>query len=194
MPAAARGPWTRLRHQHPRGREAGLNRRDHVPAGGGVAAGDEADPAREARQRALAGGVEETLRGQRLLQPLDRGQVLAEPEPLQRERAEVGTRPWREELGPAEHVDPLALGQVELERVEGAARDRRLEAGAVVGVFEREEDARPVGVAAQLRHLALDPERRQAREPVGDAAVEAADGEDLLVSVQQRLDLHHGRA
>ena len=120
--------------------------------------------------------------------------MLAETEPLERKCPEAELALRRVQLGPPEHVDPLAVGEVELERVERASRNRGGEAGAVVRILEREEDAAPVRVPAQLRHLALDPERRQPREPVGDATVEARDGEDLLVAVEQWLDLHHGRA
>jgi hypothetical protein len=118
--------------------------------------------------------------------------VLPEAEALEPQRAQPELALRREQLCPAEHVDALAVPQVELERVEGAAGDRRRQAGPVLGVLEREEDAAPALVAAELGHLALDPERRQAREPVGDTAVEAGDGVDLLVPVEQRRDLHQG--
>ena len=81
----------------------------------------------------LRAGVEEPFGGQRLLQPLDRGQVRAEPEPLEREGAQPELALGGEELGPAEHVDALALGEVELERVERPAGDRGGQAGAVAG-------------------------------------------------------------
>jgi hypothetical protein len=41
----------------------------------------------------------------------------------------------------------------------------------------------------QLGHLALDPERGQAREPGADAAVEGGDRVDLAVAVAEGLDL-----
>ena len=98
-----------LRDEDARGREARVDRRDHVLSRGRVGAGDEADPARKAGQRALAGGVEEPFVGERLLQPLDRGQMRTEPEALERECAQPELAFRREELGPAEHVDALAL-------------------------------------------------------------------------------------
>ena len=67
---------------------------------------------------------------------------------------------------------------------------RHAEARAVRGVLEREEDALPALLAAQLGHLALDPDGRQAREPVADAAVERGHREDPAVAVLDRLDLH----
>jgi hypothetical protein len=120
--------------------------------------------------------------------------VCSEPEPLQRERAQTKLALRGEQFGAAEHVDALAVGEVELERVERPPRDRGRQARAVLRVLEREEDAAPALVSAQLGHLALDPERRQPREPVGDAAVEAGDGIDLAVAVEQWLDLHQSRA
>ena len=116
--------------------------------------------------------------------------MVAEPEALERERphAEVALR--LEELRAAEDVHALALGEVEAQRVEARAGDRDAEAGAVVRVLEREEDGLPAWVAPELRHLALDPDRRQAAQPVRDAAVERRDGVDLAVAVLDRLDLH----
>ena len=77
-----------------------------------------------------------------------------------------------EEFRAAEDVDALAVREVEPERVELAARHRDAETRAVRRVLQREEDARPPLLAAKLRHLALDPDRRQPREPVADAPVE----------------------
>src|SRR5207237_6663465 len=107
------------------------DRRQNVAFRSGVVSGDETDAARQERQRALP--FEHTFRGQLLLQPLERGEVVAEPEPLEREspQAEVALR--LEELWPAEDVDALAVGEVEPQRVEARARDRDAEAGAVVG-------------------------------------------------------------
>ena len=53
---------------------------DHVAARRGVGAGDDADGAREARQRALALGREQALRSQHALEALDRGEMVAEPD------------------------------------------------------------------------------------------------------------------
>ena len=57
-------------------------------------------------------------------EPLDRREVLAETEPLERKCPETELALRRVQLGTPEHVDPLAVGEVELERVEGASRDR----------------------------------------------------------------------
>ena len=72
-----------LRDEHVRRREARLDRGQHVALGGGVVAGHEADPARQEGQRPLALGGEQAFGGQLLLQPLERGQVVAEAEALQ---------------------------------------------------------------------------------------------------------------
>ena len=57
---------------------------DHVAAGGRVGAGDDADGAREARQRPLALRREQALGRQHALEALDRGEMVAEPDPLDR--------------------------------------------------------------------------------------------------------------
>ncbi len=87
-------------------------------------------------------------------------------------------------------MDAVAVGQVEPQRVELPARHRDRDAGTVGRILEREEDALPRALAAELGHLALDPDGREAREPVADPAVERRDGVDLPVSVLLRLDLH----
>ena len=97
----------------------------------------------------------------------------------------AGTRLSPRRARAPERVDRLALRQVELQRVEHPPRDRGGQARAVGRILEREEDAAPALRSAQLRHLALDPQRRQPLEPVGDAAVEARDGVDLPVAVEQ---------
>ena len=66
------------------GREPGLDAGDDIAAGGRIGARDDADRAREARQRALALGREQALGGEHALEPLDRGEVVAEPDPLDR--------------------------------------------------------------------------------------------------------------
>src|SRR5439155_5808009 len=90
----------------------------------------------------------------------------------------------------AENVDALTLLQVELQRVELPARHLYREARAVLRILEREEDRRPALLAAELRHLTLDPQRRQAVQPGGDAGVERPDGVDLPSFDLRRLDLH----
>ena len=60
-----------------------------------------------------------------------RGEVVAEAEALDRERAQAEVAARLEELGAAEHVHALAVGEVEPERVEASARHRHAEAGAV---------------------------------------------------------------
>jgi hypothetical protein len=119
--------------------------------------------------------------------------VLAEPEPLERERSQAELAACFEQLRPAVGVHAVAVGELQPQRVELAARHRDAEARAVLGVLEREEDARPAVRAPQLRDLALDPDRRQALQPGSDAAVEGAHGVDLAVAVLDRLDLHEAR-
>jgi len=86
--------------------------------------------------------------------------VRADPEALDRERAEPEVAPRLIQLGTAEDVHALAVSEVEPERVEATARHRDREARAVLRVLEREEDALPCGLPAQLGDLALHPHRR----------------------------------
>ncbi len=64
----------------------------HVALGSRVAAGHQPDQAREARQGALARIVEEALAGELLLQPLERGEVRSEADPLDRSARAGGAR------------------------------------------------------------------------------------------------------
>ena len=114
----------------------------------------------------------------------------AEPEALDRQRAEAKVAALLVQLRPAEDVDALAVGEVESERIEAPTRHRRGQAGAVRRVLEREEDGRPALVPAQLRDLALHPDGRQPREPACDAAVETRDRIDLAITVFGGFDLH----
>src|SRR5207248_8757256 len=135
-------------------REPGRDRGQDVSLGGRVVAGDEADPAREEREWALALRREQALVRELALQALQRGQMIAEAEPLERKRPEPELAARLEELGPPVDVDAVSVGELEPEGVEPAARHRDPEAGAVRGVLEREEDARPALLAAELGHLA----------------------------------------
>ena len=148
----------RLGDEHVRGREAGGERGEHVALRGRVVAGDEADAAREQRKRPLALGGEEPLGGELALQPLERREVRAEAEPLDRQCAQPEVAARLEEVRPPVDVDALAVDQVEAQRVELAARHRHAEAGAVLGILQREEDALPALLAAKLGDLALDPD------------------------------------
>src|SRR5436190_16891816 len=116
--------------------------------------------------------------------------MVAEAEALDRESTHAEVAACLIEIGPAEHVNAFAVGEVDPQRVETRAQDRHAEARAVCRILQREEDALPARVAPQLGHLAFDPDRRQPREPVCDAAVERADRVDALVAVLNRIDLH----
>ena len=142
------------------------------------------------RERPLPLGGEEPLGRQLALQPLERGEVVAQAETLEREHAQPEVAAGLVQLGPSVGMHAVAVGEIELQRVELAAGHRDAEARSVLGILEREEDARPAGLTPQLRDLALDPDRRQAAQPRGDPAVERADGVDAAVAVVGRLDLH----
>src|SRR5947207_10274420 len=118
--------------------------------------------------------------------------MVAEAEPLDRQRPHPEVALGLEQLWSREDVYALAVRKIEPQRIEARACDRHAEAGTVVRVLEREEDRLPARVPSQLRHLALDPDRRETAEPVRDAAVERRDGVDLAVAVLDRFDLHPG--
>ena len=189
--AAARAPWTYVSATSDvRRREAGRDRRQHVALRGGVVAGHEPDEARDPRQRPLPLGREQPLGGELLLQPLERREVRAEPEALDRERAQVEVAALLVQLRPPVDVHALAVAQVEPQPVELPARHLHREARAVLGILQREEDRRPALLPPQLGDLALDPERRQPLQPARDALVEGAHGVDLAPLDLRRLDLH----
>ena len=71
---------------------------------------------------ALALGREEALGRELRLQPLERREVRADAEALDRERAQAEVAALLVELGPAEDVDALAVGELEPQPVELAAR------------------------------------------------------------------------
>src|SRR5262249_35193671 len=137
---------------------------------------------------------EEALCRELLLQPLQRGEVVAEAEALERERAQPELAARLVELRTAVDVDAVAVGKLESQRVELAAWHRDAEAGAVGRARRREEDAGRPCLAAKLGPLALDPYGRQAREPRRDAAVERPHRIDPAVAVVDRLDLHEAEA
>src|SRR4051794_24481256 len=178
-----------LADEHGGRRETALDGGEDVALRGGVVAGDEPDLPREPRERALTLRREEPLRGELLLQTLERGQVVAEPERLEREGAQAELASRREELGPAVDVHAVAVRDAAADRVELPAGHGHRQAGAVSRVLEREEDARPARLPPELRDLALDPHRRQPSEPRRDAAVEGAHRVDPAVAVLDRLDL-----
>ena len=159
----------RLGHEQLRRREPAGDRCDHVALGRCVVAGDEADPAWKPRQRALSLGREEPFGRELLLEPLERGEVGAEAEALDREHLEAQLALLRPHLGAAVDVDSLAVRQVEAERVEPPSRKGCFHARAAVLVLEREEHGLPALLTPQLGDLALDPHGWQPPEPVGEA-------------------------
>ena len=179
-----------LRDEDASRREAGGDRGQQVSLRGGVVAGDEPDPPREAGEGTLALCREQTLCSKLSLEPLEGSEVLAEPEALDREGAQPEVAASLEKLRAAEDVDALAVRKVEPKRVELAAGHGHAQASTVRRVLERQEDALPAVLAAQLGHLALDPDGGQSCEPVADAAIERGHREHPAVAVLDRFDLH----
>ena len=106
----------RLGDEDAGGREAAADRGDDVFLGSGIVAGDEADPAREERQRTLP--FEHAFGCELLLQALERREVISEPEPLDRKGAHAEVATCLEELRAAEHVHTLPVHEVEAKGVE----------------------------------------------------------------------------
>ena len=179
-----------LGDEDPSRRKARGDRGQHVSLGRGVVSRDEPDASRKARKRPFPLGREEAFVGELPLQALESGEMVAEAEALDRQGLEAKVSASREQLGTPEDVDALSVRELEPERVELSAGHRHAEARAVGGIFQREEDALPALLATEIRDLALDPDGRQARKPVADAAVEGGHAEDPPVPVFDRLDLH----
>src|SRR5205823_3761210 len=118
-----------LAHEDPCGGKTGRDRRNEILFRGCVVAGHQPDAAWQEGQRSLA--LEQSFGCELLLEALEGGKVIAEAEPLQRERpqAEVATR--LEELGSSEDMDALAVGQVQAQCIEAGAPDRHSETGPV---------------------------------------------------------------
>jgi len=83
---------------------------------------------------------EDAFRRELLLQALERGEVISEPEPLDRQRAHAEIAACLEQLRPPENVDTLTVRKIQPQRIEAAARHRHAEARAVVRILQREED------------------------------------------------------
>src|SRR5215210_1887442 len=98
-----------LGHEDSRRRKARSDSGQDVAFRRGVVSGHQADSLRHERQGTLALGGEQALASELLLQPLERGEVRTEPEPLDRERAEAEVAALLEQLGTAVDVDALAV-------------------------------------------------------------------------------------
>src|SRR5262249_21748356 len=142
-----------------------------------IGTGEHADGTWKPRQRALAFSGEEPLAREGLLEPLERRQMLAEPEALERRCSKRELATAFEELGVTLDVQLLSVDEIEPERIEPLARDRRGKRGAGQRVLEGEEDGTPGVIAPELAELALDPDLRELLQPQADAAIEARDRE-----------------
>jgi hypothetical protein len=156
----ARALHVGLGDEHVRRREAGRDDGQDVALRGGVVAGHEPDPPRQERQRPLALGGEQPLRGELLLQPLERREVVAEAEALERERAQPELARASKSSGRRRRGRGRRR-EVEPQRVELPARHRDAEARAVLGSLSVKKTLAQRVRAPQLRDLALDPDRRQ---------------------------------
>ena len=185
-----RSLYVRLGDEHVRRWEARRDRRQDVALCGSVVAGDKPDQRGYARQRPLATRSEEALRRELVLQSLQRREMRADAEAFDRQRPEMEVAALLVQLRPAVDVHTLAVDEIETQGVELPARDLRVETGVALRVLEREEDSRPPLLPPKLRHLALDPQRRQLLQVRRDALVERAHRIDPAPLDLRRLDLH----
>ena len=126
----------RLADHDLRRREAGPDRRHEVASCGGVRAGQDPDRSRNAREASLPLGREQPFGGELALELLECEQMSAEPDPLDRRRPESELRLLLVDLGATGDVDGLPFGEVELEAVEGAPRDRDVERRARLRILQ----------------------------------------------------------
>jgi len=133
---------------------------EHVVQRGGAARRHQADAARQRRQRALAGGVEQALGLQPRLQP----QELLEQRALAgalhgfHHQLQVAARLVHRQA-PA-HLDRVTLARHELQQPGGAAEHG---AAQLAGVVLEREITVPTGSAREARHLAAHRHRVEAR-------------------------------
>ena len=157
-------------HREPHRRPAPAGGHQHVALGGAVAAGDDPDDGRRERQRPLADGVEQALRGQQPPDPLDAGQQLTEADGADLGGAQGERAAGDVVVGPGTDDHARALGEFEPGPVGDVAvagdRHRHVRRRVAQGQEHRGRSAAP----GQLRDLALDPDLAEAADPVGDLA------------------------
>ena len=161
-----------LGDEDPGGREARGDRGQHVSLRRGVVARDEPDASRKARQRPLALGREEAFGCELALQALESGEMVAEAEALDREGPEAKVPAASKSSGRPKTWtrSPFASSSRSASNWPRAIVTPRQ--APSVGSFSVRKTLCQRVLAAELGHLALDPDGRQAREPVADAAVE----------------------
>src|SRR5439155_3211132 len=123
------------------------------------------------RERPLAARGEQTFRSELLLQALERGEVRAEAEALDRQGLEVEVAPLLVQLRASVDVHALTVDEIQPQSVELPPWHLRGEARAAVRILEGEEDGRPALLSPQFGDLAFDPQRRQLLEVAGDAQI-----------------------
>ena len=123
------------------------------------------DAAGQERETALAGGVEEPLRGQQRAQALDAGQQLADPDRADRVDAQAQRAPPEEERRLAVHHHPVALGDGRTAVADQPDRGGELQRHVGGGVAQDEERGARARPRGDLRELALHPHGARAGPP-----------------------------
>ncbi len=181
----------RLADDDLRRREASADRRHEIASCCGVGSRQDPDRPWDAREPSLPVGREQPFGRELALELLEREEVSAEPEALDRRRPQTELCLLLVDLGAPRDVDGLALRELEREPVEGPPGDRHVERRARLRILQRQEDVRPRVVAPELGDLSLHPQRGQPPEVHPDPPVERRDREDLAVAVDEVLDLRH---
>ena len=112
--------------------------------------------------------------------------LISEPKAFDRERRRRS--PGLEELGPPVDVHALAVPDRGATRRIARAASTRTGRRRHPGVSVKKTLCQLL--SPELRDLALDPDRRQARKPPGDTAIERGDAVDLAVAILLGRDFH----
>jgi hypothetical protein len=165
----------RIQH-HAHVRRAPPQRRQDVAQRRRLRTGDDADGAREQRQRALALFVEQALGPQLFLQAQEGFVQLADAGAADRLDIDlvIAARTIKGDQGA--HLDLVAFARHEAGVLGAAAEHHRAHLGRIV--LQREIPVAGRG-AGEIRHLAADPyQRKRALQQARDLLVESGDGQD----------------
>ena len=168
----------RLREDEARRGQAGAGVADHVERRGRLVPRDQANAARPERGLSLAHRVEEAVRVEpapRLLDAGEQGAVAGGLDAVGAQR-QLGALVVERYL--AVHLHALALDRPRIDALEGPARHRHRERGALVRVAQRQERETELGVVAQVADLTLDPEGRELVDAPCQPAIDVGDGVD----------------
>ena len=178
----------------PHRRPAPLRVLDDVLLGGRGAAADEADDGRQERQRRLRSAAKSPSAASTERSCSSRASSSPTPTGRMSSAANDSVPRPAKNRGFRVHDDVRAVAQPAGDRVEqrAVAGDRHRHVGD--GVAQRQEDGRLARAAGDLRHLALDPDRAEPVDPLGEQLADPADGQRLLRGALDRHDREASRS